>query len=205
MFTMFKTITQHPFNYKPKASSKKQAMLDSFSKPQHCSETHVKDITDWIINTLVLDLRPVYMVECEEFKDLVACLEPGYTVHSCKLIMNMIRRKHEVGKQLLCEKLKMTSFGCGNDRYLHEQSNPSIDHSYSTLHHCRVEGDHSPASDSAIIQQFKQNLTSSWVLAPAVDPRFRELKFLDQAAIETVKSELVSRMEVLLCSNTQES
>ena len=31
-------ISQHPFNYKPKASNKKQVTLDSFSKPRHCPE-----------------------------------------------------------------------------------------------------------------------------------------------------------------------
>ena len=71
-------LTQHPLNYKPKASSKKQATLDSFSKPRHYSEARTKDITDRIVSMLALDLR-VYMVEC---KDLVACLEPGYTVPS---------------------------------------------------------------------------------------------------------------------------
>lgn len=39
----------------------------------------------------------------------MACLEPGYTVPSRKLITSMIRRKHEVGKELLCEKLKAAS------------------------------------------------------------------------------------------------
>ena len=58
---------------------------------------------------LAVDLRPVYMVECEGFRDLMACLEPGYTVPSRKLITSMIRRKHEVGKELLCEKLKTAS------------------------------------------------------------------------------------------------
>ena len=58
---------------------------------------------------LALDIRPVHMVECEGFKDLMACLEPVYTVPSRKLITIMICRKHEVGKELLCEKLKTAS------------------------------------------------------------------------------------------------
>ena len=49
------------------------------------------------------------MVECKGFKDLMACLEPGYAIASRKLITSMIRRKHEVGKELLCEKLKTAS------------------------------------------------------------------------------------------------
>ena len=62
----------------------------------------------------------------------------------------------------------------------------------------------SPATDSPIMQQFIQqvvaaimqqweldlpDLTSSWVVAQGVD---RSLNFLDQAAIETVKSDLVN-------------
>ena len=78
-----------------------------------------------------------------------------------------------------------------------------------------------PATDShsPIIQHLKKNVaaeikqrweldlpvTSSWVLAPAVDPRFKRLKFLDQAAIETVKSKLVSRMEAFLASNSSDT
>ena len=73
------------------------------------------------------------------------------------------------------------------------------------------------ASDSPTVQQFKQkmageikqrweldlsDLTSSWVLAPAVDPRLKHLKFLDQEAIKTVKSELVSRIEAFSAPNS---
>jgi len=36
-------LTQHPINYKSKASSKKQATLDLLSKPWHCSEARAKD------------------------------------------------------------------------------------------------------------------------------------------------------------------
>ena len=102
-------LTQHPFNYKPKASTKKQGTLDWFSKPRRCSEARTKDITDRIVSMLALDIRPVHMVEYEGFKDLMACLEPVYTVPSRKLITSMICRKHEVGKELLCEKLKTAS------------------------------------------------------------------------------------------------
>ena len=49
------------------------------------------------------------------------------------------------------------------------------------------------------------DLTSSWVLAQGVDPRFKQLKFFDQAAIETGKSELVSRVEALSASNSPDT
>ena len=101
--------SQHPLNYKHQPGSKKQATLDLFSKPRRCPESRAKEITDRIVNMLALDLRPVYMVECEGFREFLACLEPGYTVLSRKLITGMIRRKHEVCKERLCEKLKMAS------------------------------------------------------------------------------------------------
>ena len=77
-----------------------------------------------------------------------------------------------------------------------------------------------PASDCPVVQQFKQkvtakikqrweldlpDLTSSWVLAPAVDPRFKQLKFLDQESLETVKSELVSRMDSFSTPNSPDT
>ena len=92
-------LTQHPFKYKTRASSKKQGTLESFSKPRHWSEAQAKDITDQIVSMLALHLRSVYMVECEGLKDLVACLQPGYTVPSRKLVMSMIHQKHEVHKE----------------------------------------------------------------------------------------------------------
>ena len=42
-------------------------------------------------------------------QDLMACLEPGYTIPSRKLITSMICQKREVGKELLCENLKKAS------------------------------------------------------------------------------------------------
>ena len=77
-----------------------------------------------------------------------------------------------------------------------------------------------PASDSPIMQQFIQKVaaeikqrseldlpdfTCSWVPAPAVDPMFKQLKLLDQATIETVKSELVSCMEPFSASNSPDT
>ena len=52
-------LTQHPFNYKPKASSKKHPGL-VFQAPAFLIGS-AKDITDRIISTLALDLKPVYM------------------------------------------------------------------------------------------------------------------------------------------------
>lgn len=56
-----------------------------------------------------------------------------------------------------------------------------------------------PASDYPIMQLDLPDFTCSQVPAPAVDPMFKQLKLLDQATIETVKSELVSCMEAFFC------
>ena len=46
------------------------------------------------------------MVECKGFLGLLAYLEPGYKVPSHPYFTYIIHRKHDVGKQILCAKLK---------------------------------------------------------------------------------------------------
>ena len=71
------------------------------------------------------------------------------------------------------------------------------------------KSEEAPASSASLLampmrwELESPDLTSSWVLAPAVDPRFKQ--FLDQAAIETVKSELVSCMEAFSASNSPDT
>ena len=68
-----------------------------------------------------------------------------------------------------------------------------------------------PETNSIVLERFlemrlKQNSDgSSWVLAPGVDPRLSSQKFFDQAAIETVKNELVCRMGAFSASNSPDT
>ena len=56
--------------------------LDGFVKCSKCAEAHAKGITDRVSQMIVQDLRPIRIVECEGFQNLLSYLEPGYTLPS---------------------------------------------------------------------------------------------------------------------------
>lgn len=80
-----------------------------YSKPRYCSESRAKEITDRIATMVALDLRPMYMVKCEGFRNLLGYLEPAYKVPSRQHITSLIHRKHDAAKKLLCTTLKEAS------------------------------------------------------------------------------------------------
>ena len=106
--------SQHPLRYNHQTPTKKdeaskQTTLDVFSKPRSCPNVQPKEITDRIVNMIALDLRPIHMVECEGFRNLLTYLEPGYKVPRQPHVTDIIRRKHEVGKEMLRARFKEAS------------------------------------------------------------------------------------------------
>ena len=97
---------QHPLKYQSQQESsiekgkRKQGTLASMFKPQACTESRSKDITDRIANMIALDMKPIRMVEGEGFHSLLAFMEPGYKIPSRKHFSKVIHQKHE-----LCEAL----------------------------------------------------------------------------------------------------
>ena len=106
--------SKHPFQYEAKRNSKatrpfqaQQGKLDTFVKQRNCSESRATEITERIADMIVLDLKPIASVEGEGFKELMNCVEPGYTCPSRKKIAKILARKHDVGRERL--KLKLES------------------------------------------------------------------------------------------------
>ena len=74
------------------------------------------------------DIRPAAIVEGDGFKALMKFVEPGYKVPSATLIAQIVHQKHELGKRILKEKLKLEANGlafttdiwtsCSNDSYI---------------------------------------------------------------------------------------
>ena len=58
--------------------------LDGFVKSSKCTEARAKEITHRVSQMIVQDLRPIRIVECEGFQNLLNYLEPGYTLPSRK-------------------------------------------------------------------------------------------------------------------------
>ena len=63
-----------------------------------------------IADFVVLDLRPVAVVDGHGFIRLLNCLEPGYTVPSRTFVMNSLKQQYSVMKQKLQESLCVRNF-----------------------------------------------------------------------------------------------
>lgn len=53
---------------------------------------------------IIVDMRPIRIVECEGFRSLVNLLEPGFVMPGRKTITSMIHLKHEQGKKKMLDK-----------------------------------------------------------------------------------------------------
>ena len=82
-------------------SKSKEGPMDRMFKTKCCSNTRSKEITDKIVNMIVMDTRPIRMVECEGFRELIHCLEPGFVMPSRQSIKLIVFRKHQEGKSKL--------------------------------------------------------------------------------------------------------
>ena len=95
----------HPVKYQPQGcssmSKSKEGPMDRMFKTKCCSNTRSKEITDKIVNMIVMDTRPIRMVECEGFRELIHCLEPGFVMPSRQSIKLIVFRKHQEGKSKL--------------------------------------------------------------------------------------------------------
>ena len=96
--------SKHPLQYFPAgktATGSKTTTLDGFVRPSKCSEARAKGITDRVSQMIVQDLRPIRLVECEGFRNLLSYLEPGYTLPSRKQFNMDINHKFEACKDKL--------------------------------------------------------------------------------------------------------
>ena len=102
--------SKHPLQYvNPKKSSEKeskQSKIDTYVRSEYCSDKLASEITERIADMVALDLRPISSVEGEGFRDLLACIQPGYKPPSRKHITRILKRKHDVGKAQLKVKLQ---------------------------------------------------------------------------------------------------
>ena len=79
--------SKQPLQYFPASKTpagSKTTTLDGFVRVSKCSEARTKSITDRVSQMIVQDLRPIRLVECEGFRNLLSYLEPGYTLPSRK-------------------------------------------------------------------------------------------------------------------------
>ena len=85
--------SQHPLSTK----QEKEASLLEYSKRSRCSADRSKHITKLIVDMNAIDLRPLRLVECKGFLNLMGNLEQAYKVLSAMHIHNLLKRRHTTG------------------------------------------------------------------------------------------------------------
>ena len=68
-----------------------------------------------IVDFVVLDLRPIAVVNDYGFNKLLTCLEPGYTVPSRTIVMNSLKQQYSIIKQKLQESLSVRNLAITTD------------------------------------------------------------------------------------------
>ena len=63
-----------------------QVLLDKLFMKRFCSASRSKEITEKIVNMIVIDMHPIRTVECADFKELIHLLEQGYVLPSSKTV-----------------------------------------------------------------------------------------------------------------------
>ena len=96
--------SQHSSVYK--SDKAKQTSLLEFSKRSRCSEARTKEITDLIVNMVILDMRPLRVLKATGFLQLMSFVEPSYKVPSAMHISKLIHQKHEVAQRKLKDLLE---------------------------------------------------------------------------------------------------
>ena len=81
--------SKQPLQYVPPgklATESKIESLSGFVRPSKCSDARARSITDRVSRMIVQDMRPIRLIKCEGFWNLLSYLEPGYTMQSRKAI-----------------------------------------------------------------------------------------------------------------------
>ena len=91
--------SQHPLDYKNNKA--KQTSLFDFSTRSRCSEARSKQITELIVDTVILDMHPMRLVEGTGFLKLMNYLEPSYKVPSAMHISKLVHQRHKAAQEKL--------------------------------------------------------------------------------------------------------
>ena len=98
----------HPLNYQT-PSSAHQLSINNCLKLKLCSQARAKAITEKIVRMIILDIRPIHIVECPGFGDMVSVLEHGYVMPSRKTVKSLIFHLYEESKFKIINLLATTS------------------------------------------------------------------------------------------------
>ena len=79
------------------------------SNAKKCSLARTKEINAAVSEFIVLDLRPIAVVDGRGFNRLLNCAEPGYVVPSRTFIMNSLKQRYTAMTHTLQESFRVCS------------------------------------------------------------------------------------------------
>ena len=88
-------------------STMKQLPLVVSPSTKKCSLARTKEINAALLNFIVLDLRPIAVVDGTGFNQLLNCVEPGYVVPSRTFVMNSLKQRYAAMKHTLQESFRL--------------------------------------------------------------------------------------------------
>ena len=93
----------------------KQLPLVASPSTKKCYLARTKEINTALLNFIVLDLRPIAVVDGTGFNQLLKCVEPGYVVPLRTFVMNSLKQRYATMKHTLqesfhlCDNLALTT------------------------------------------------------------------------------------------------
>jgi len=81
----------------------KQIPLEVSPSVKKCSSARTREINSALSDFIVLDLRPIAVVDGTGFNRLLNCVEPGYVVPSRTFVMNDLKEQYTAMKHQLQE------------------------------------------------------------------------------------------------------
>ena len=85
----------------------KQLPLVVSPSTKKCSLARTKEINIALLNFIVLDLRPIAVVDGTGLNQLLKCVEPGYVVPSRTFVMNSFKQRYAAMKHTLQESFRL--------------------------------------------------------------------------------------------------
>ena len=104
-------MSSHIASKHPQPSSSQSTMEDFTMEPRHCDDLRAEKITELIVRLITEDIMPISVVEWNDFRELMAFIEPEYTVPCRQTITTRMEgRYREIAaalRKILCKAKKV--------------------------------------------------------------------------------------------------
>ncbi len=162
---------EHSSIYEAKdVTQKKQVKINSLLKSEGGSipmpKNQTNKLTNAVIDFIIDTLQPLSIVDQPSFRQMIACMEPRYSVPCRKTIMTQMKQRHELLKAEILREVNDNSIGITHDSWtsLNTESYDTVTASYISddwklkccvLETTKVEGPHTAENIASTLTDIK--------------------------------------------------